>query len=176
MGKELGQKYPIIGLVLAEIIVIPWVLLKFVIEIPLLDDLLRLLLGLIWMMIPMAIFYGSQSLPEGRQRQFNKRLGGFMLLGSWCMFILFSLNVLWVKTTYAPGQIVYWIEPKPGQVYKVSDIPRRGPMIGAYGCRMVERHERLFPGLLYARGNIHQQECYETWFDEEMPPRLTQTP
>jgi hypothetical protein len=46
-------------------------------------------------------------------------------------------------------------------------------MIGAYGCRMIDRYDRLLPGLLYLNGPIHGDECYETWSGDNLAPRLT---
>jgi hypothetical protein len=179
-GKSLSPKQRLVGLLVAELVIIPWVLLKLVIEISALDMLLRLLLGVIWLWIPLYIYRYAKSRAQGKAHRLGivNRLGiitsALLIGGTWLLAILLGLGWLFLQTITV-GQISYWIEPQPGKIYKVSDRPYQGPSFGA-GCRIIDPYDRLLPGLLYAKGPVLNDECYETWSRHDLPPRLTALP
>jgi hypothetical protein len=171
-GKSLSPKQRLVGLLLAELVIIPWVLLKLVIEISALNMLLRLLLGVIWLGIPMYIYRYAKSRPQGKAHQLGIIISGLLIAGTWLLAILLGLGWLFLQTITV-GQISYWVEPQPGEIHKVYDRPSQGPSIAAYGCRVIDPYDRLLPGLLYLKGPIFNDKCYETWPGDELPPRLT---
>jgi hypothetical protein len=170
-GKPLSPKQRLIGLLVAELVIIPWVLLKLVIAIPALDMLLRLLLGVIWLGIPLKIYRYAKSCPPGKAYRLGRIISGLLIAGTWLLAMLLGLGWLFLQTITV-GQISYWIEPQPGKIYKVYDRPSQGPSIAAYGCRIVDPYDRLLPGLLYLKGPILNDRCDETWPGDELPPRL----
>jgi hypothetical protein len=173
-GKSLAPKQRLIGLLLAELVIIPWFLLKLVIEIPELDMLLRLILGILWLRMPLSIYRCAKSLPQGKTHRLGTIFSGLLIAGTWLLAMLLGLGWLFLQTITV-GEIKYWIEPQLGKIYKVSDRPYQGPSFGA-GCRIIDPYDRLLPGLLYAKGPMLNDECYETWPGDDLPPRLTALP
>jgi hypothetical protein len=105
-GKSLSPKQRLFGLLLAELVIIPWVLLKLVIEIPELDMLLRLMLGILWLSIPLSIYRGAKSLPQDKAHRPGVITSGLLITGTWLFAILLGLGWLFLQTIMV-GQISY---------------------------------------------------------------------
>jgi hypothetical protein len=162
-------KRSLLLLLVAEFILIPWGLLNLAIDNPHLDSFMRVIIGIVWLWLPIAVYQKASSIGQYRKTA---------ILMIFCTYLVAILaGLLWLFFQSLGFEVSYWFKSESGKVYRIYDRPSRGTSLGFYSCRMVDRYDRVFPGLLYLRGPIHAKECYETaGGDEPLPPLKTLKP